>query len=585
MNARVLLVLVLVAVGLGAVLWFTDERPPLQQSASTMVLDGRTLTECVRMRWQFAKRPPVEVARGADGMFMLSEPIVDLASPGYLKNIVDTWDSAEIHAARLADDADGRQVAGLAPPELVFRADFADGKRIEVEVGGPGPLGDTETRFVRRGERIWVGSQALYSSLQVGLDDLRDRRVFRHLPMQAQELMVEQAVPGGKREAMRLKLQDGQWRLVEPIQGRADGATAQRFVIAVLSLTVTDFIAGMVTLPERPPELVVQVRGAHGEENLQLWVERGQVFGQLPGRNITFNSDNIQYVQAFQNAAESLRARILVPMGDSVAENLAELVVDPGQGRGERMRLVRENARWRLHEPVQFAAAPTPCNEAAHALQLLVVREFVSDDGPRPRADDPRYGLGPAQRTTVAVRANHEKSTMSLWFGAEFERDGVASVYCCSADEPDTVGLVPKEHVDTLRRAWTEYCDKAVSQQNVTVERLELRHRDGRQRQFRLANGKWELEGTPGERAEVGDIANDTLRELRGVKALDGRLARFAEPDWRLQLLRANQDLLTELQVWDGGAGQPLVVRGPGAEQVVFELRPLDSKQLRELWL
>jgi Domain of unknown function (DUF4340) len=582
MNARGLLLLLLVAVGLGAVLWFTDEKPPIQTTARTMALDGRTLTECVRMRWQFVRQPPVELSRSADGMFMLSEPIVDLASPGYLKNIVDTWDSAEIHAAKLADDADGRQVAGLQPPELVFRAEFADGKHVEIEVGGPGPLGDTETRFVRRGGRIWVGSQALYSSLRVGLDDLRDRMVFRHQPVQATELMVEQAVPGGKREAMRLRLQDGQWRLLEPIQGRADAATAQRFVVAVLSLTVTDFIAGMVTLPERPPELVVQVRGAHGEENLKLWVERGQVFGQLPGRNVTFNSDNIQYVQAFQNAAESLRARILVPMGDSVAENLAELVVDPGQGRGERMRLVRESGRWRLHEPVQFAAAATPCNEATHALQLLVVREFVNDDGPRPRADDPRYGLGAAQRTTVQVRANQDKATTALWFGADFVRDGVASVYACRADEPDTVVLVPKEHVETLQRDWTEYGEKDVLKQNVTVERLELKHRDGRQRVFRLAAGKWELEGTPGERAEVGDIANDSLRDLRAAKVRDGR--RPADPDWRLQLMRANGDLFTELRVWDGGPGQPLVVRAPASDQVEFELRSLDSKQLRELW-
>ncbi|MCU0866270.1 MAG: DUF4340 domain-containing protein [Planctomycetes bacterium] len=583
MGARGLLCLLLLALGLGAVLWFTDEKPPLQQTSAAMVLDGRSLTECLRMRWQFHKKPPIEVERSPDGGFRVSEPIMDLASPGYMKNIVDVWDGAQFEASKLADDEAGRQAAGLLPPELVFRAEFPDGKHVEVEVGGAGPLGDKETRFVRRGGRIWVGHQALFSSLQVGLDDLRDKRVFRTQPSQASELMVEQAVPGGKREAMRLVVKDGQWRLVAPIEGRADPATAQRFVVAVLSLVVTDFIAGVVTLPEREPDLVVQVRGAQGEENLKLWLERGDVFGVLPGRNVIFTSDNVQYVQAFQNAAESLRARILVPMGDSVTENLAELVLDPGQGRGDRLRLVRESQRWRLHEPVQFAAAPTPCNEAAHALQMLVVREFVSDDGPRPRAEDPRYGLGPALRTTLQVRAVDEKATTALWFGGETSRDGMASVYCCRADDPDTVVLVPKEHVDTLRRAWTDYCNKDVLKQTALVERLELAHRDGKQRVFRLHDGKWELEGTVGERAEVGDIANETLRDLGAVRVLPGSDARFTTPDWKLSLQRANRDEFAELLLWDGD-GAPLLVRVKGVDQVVYELGALDGKVLRGLW-
>ena len=586
MGLRGLLLLLLVAAGLGAVLLFTDEKPPVTKTAETAVLDGRTLTESVRLRWQFDRRQPIEITRGPDGRFMLAEPLVDLASMGYMRQIIDSWDAAQMQAAKLVDDEAGQQAAGLVPPELVFRADFADGKSITVEIGGAGPLGDKSTRYLRRDGKLWVGHAVLIECLRVGLDDLREKRVFRHDYPQANELRVEQQLPGGKREALVLQVVDGAWRLVAPVRGRADATATQRFVTAVLSLRVSDFIAGMTTMPEREPDLVVQVRGAHGEENLKLWQAQGDVFGVLPGRNVTFTSSNLEYVQAFQNATEYLRARLLVDLGDSAIENLVEFVFDPGEGRGDRLRLVRESSTepWRLQEPVPVAASATPCNDTAAALQRLVAREFVDDEVTRPRAEHEPFGLVPARRVTVQVRAAGQRATTSLWFGADVVRDNDTLVYACRADEPDTVVLVPKETVAVLLRQWTEYCAREVVRQTALVERLDLAHRDGRQRTFHLDGGKWVLQGTPGERPELADIANDMLRDLTGNKVVDSRGSRFATADWTLRLMRNNGDEFVALKLWDDGPERPLLIQGPLSTQVAFELAPLTGKQLRELW-
>ncbi|MFY9340981.1 MAG: DUF4340 domain-containing protein [Planctomycetota bacterium] len=584
MGLRAIVVLVLLAAGLGAVLWFTDEKPPTKVVATSPVLEGRSLATASLLRWQWKGRPPIEVGRGPDGRFQIQEPIVDLASAAFLKQICDAWDSAQMRRAPIADDDAGREKAGLAPPELVLGIEFADKARLDLEVGGQGPLGNT--RFLRSHGVIWEGGDGLLESMRVGLDDLRERAVWRNAFAHATEVVVDQKLASGKRETLHLRLEGDQWRLLAPIQGRADPVAAQRFVTALLSLRVDDFKAGVVKFPDRPPEYEITVRGAHGEEHCRLWQELGQLFGQLPGRGVGFSSDNQQVMAIFENAAENLRARILVPMGQGTFADLVELVVDPGQGRGDRLRLVREgdNRDWRMVEPVEFAAAPTPCNEAAHALQNLVAREFVDDAGSkRPRAEDPRYGLGPGRLTVTARGASGGKATV-LWLGGDCKRGDETLVFASRADEPDTVTLVPKGQVEVLARPWLVYCSLRILLQSAAVDRIDLLKKTGDQRRFQIEGGQWVLAGTPGARKEVGEFVQDELRDLVGVKAVDARGKAFDEPDWGIVLGRTNDDVLAKLRIWDRGAEQVLLLQGGDRGPVAFEVSNRLSSELRRLW-
>lgn len=583
MGLRAILVLLVVGLGLGAILYFTDEKPQTQKVAQTPVLEGRSLTDCVRVRWQFRGRPPIEMGRAADGRFQMQEPLVDVASAAHMKQIVDAWDSAQMRATPLADDDAGRQQAGLSPPELVFTAEFADKHELTIEVGAPGPLGTT--RFLRAHGKIWEGGEALLESMRANPDDLRERAVFRNAFAQASEVRLDQQMPSGKRETLHVKLEKDGWRLLAPIQGRADPVAAQRFVTSILSLRVDDFAQGVTRFPDREPRIVVMVKGAYGEENLQLWDERHELFGSLPGRNLAFTSSSVQYAQIFENAVDGMRARILVPMGEGTFAEMLELVVDPGQGRGDRLRLSRETpaAAWSLLEPVPYPSAPTPCNEAVHAVQLLVAMEFVEDaDAKRPRAEDPRYGLQ-AGRLVVTTRGVRDALPTTLWFGSETQRGEDKFVHACRADEPDTVVLVQKAHVDTLRRGWLDYCALRVLQQPAGIDRLDLAHKDGRTRTFQIEGGQWQLVGTPGER-DLAELVTEDLSDLVGSKAVDARGAAFDQPDWGLKLMRRNGDELGLLKCWDRGDDQPLLVQAGERAPVVFELKPRIAKALRALW-
>lgn len=589
MGGRAILMLLFLAGALGAVLYFTDREAPVVERVESAALLGRSMRDATRIRWQFHEREPVEIGRAPDGRFQVKEPIVDIASAAYLRSIMDAWDSAQMLAVPFEDDDAGREKAGLAPPKMKLIVEWQE-QRVDIEVGDPGPLGDT--RFLRRDGKIWQGGNALLETMKVGLDDLREKQVFRHQFVHTNTLQVDQVNALGGRETITLERDGADWRLQTPVTGRADPGAAQTFVTAVVSLRVDFFQPSIARRPEREPDIKISVDGSFGAEQLGLWVEQGQLWGYLPERGHLFISDNRQYGQVFVNAANNLRARILVPMGDSTFEELGEMVIDPGQGRGDRVRLRRDsqNSDWLLLEPVEYLARATPVNEAAHALQRLVARKFVTEEGAiRPRAEDPRYGMSGA-RWALSTRRISEKSLHTIWFGGDAPAAGSeAMIYCARSDEPDNIALVPKAALETLQRSWTDYCDKAIMRQNAQVERLDLVHSDGRTLTYRVqADGSWKRDGADGDRSEVGEFVEDTLRDFVGKKVVDMRTG-FGPPDWALTLMRGNGDALGQARIWDPGDGARLIARGqtaPGKQEqpVGVELGKRDTDELRKLW-
>ncbi|MFT4513550.1 MAG: hypothetical protein ACI89X_003609 [Planctomycetota bacterium] len=603
MRGKAILVLLLLVSGLVGVLVFTDETPPVTKVDSMPVLQGRSLTTATKIRWQFHEMVPIEIGHAPDGRFQIQEPLRDIASMAYLRQMVFIWDSANMQATKHPDTEEGRAKTGLITPELRFIVEWEDGKRIEVELGAEGPLGDS--RFIRlvdvENSRIWEGGPGLIPSMRVGLNDLRSRQVFRHASGSITSVRLDQANSLGRREPVHMKTgENDEWVLVEPVTGRADPAAAQKFVTAITSLRVTHFQPGNINLPERDPDIRIELKGAYGEEKVDLWMESGQIWGLLPARGHIFTSSNNQYGQVFVNAVNNLRARILVPMNESTFEELCELIIDPGQGRGDRIRLLRKSqtSPWRLIEPVTCQTSPTPVNEAANALHQLVARAFVVEDGVRPRSNDPRFGMDGA-RWSVTTRRLRKKEMYTLWFGSDVPvaigSDEEALVYACRSDEPDNVAVVQKLPLETLQRSWLVYCDKQIRQHTAIVERMELQRRAGKdhagvvqeaeQRSFAMQKDEsWRLEGAEADRTEVGDFARETLRDFVGTKAVDIR-AGFDEPDWVLSLKRANGDELGLIGFWDGGENKPLIAKARGgADEVGFELSKRQSTALRAFW-
>ena len=202
MGFRTTLVLLLVAAVLGAVLWFTPDQVPDRPTLDVPLLEGRSLGEARTLRWQLQDQPMVELQRQEDGGFRITEPLVDIASRARVAAIGAAYDTARILPAREGAAADSAFLAqvGLDQPRAWFEAGWPDGSTVRIELGEPGALGSDI--FVRRGTTIHQGSVALRTTLEVGLEDLRERQVFANHPMAVSRVQIDRLLDSGKREVM-----------------------------------------------------------------------------------------------------------------------------------------------------------------------------------------------------------------------------------------------------------------------------------------------------------------------------------------------------------------------------------------------
>ncbi len=578
MGFRTTLVLLLVAAALGAVLWFTPDQVPDKPTLDTPLLEGRSLGDASALRWQLVDQPMVEVQRQDDGGFRITEPLVDVASRARIAAIGAAYDTARILPAREGAAADAAFLAqvGLDRPRAWFEAAWPDGATVRIELGEPGALGSDI--FLRRGTTVHQGSIALRTTLEVGLEDLRERQVFANHPLAVSQVRIDRVLDTGAREVMELQRGESGWRMVQPIATRVEPVATQALLAQLLGLRIDQFPASVMRLPEREPDIRVQVEGGFGPEQVDLWRDpSGQLLGRLDSRKIRFASSDLQLQSVFEDAVGRLRARWLVPVVNP-SEQLLRVVVDWGTAGPARLVLARESvqSQWSVVEPVGASVDPTALAELVQAINNCRVLEFASGG-----SAEPRYGIGPGS-VRVSVFATELKQPVVLVLGAGGTLGEAAVTWCARDDEMDQVVAIPGPVADLMRREWRAYVSRQALRLDVPVGRVEARRGD-QVRVFELRNGKWYRDPEAVPVAELPDLV-DELRDLRGERVDGARQLQLGDPDWTLALCRANGDQLVVLRVWERGQGAPLLVQPSSQPALVYEVSPYLSGYIGVLW-
>ena len=575
MRARASLALLGVVAALALVLWLTDEKPSDVGRVAVPALGGHALDRAVLIRWEQQGLQPIEIRRDPGGPFRLTEPIDDLASVAFLRSLAATYDSAQLADQQQPDTEQNRKKYGLDQPRLVVDVKFEDGALQHLELGGEGWSG--RDVYVRREGRIYLGGLALWSSLQVNLDDLRDRAVFRTPGSALTGVVVEERTEAGPRR-LRLARHDLDWRLVEPVSALADAQAAHGFVAQLLGLHIDQFPPSVVRFPEGAPDLVVTLEAGAQQETVSLFQDQqGSLFGRLPERKITFACGAAQFNAIFGVAADQLRAKVLLPIGN-VHQDLVRIIVEPGEGRGPRLVLGRSSVadpQWTLVEPVHALANPTPVQQLLTALNNLHALAFF-DGG----AAAPRFGLR-QDGLRVGALAADKRAPAFVWLGSDDRQGELDVTYAARADLPDEVASVPRGAVDQIRRPWTDYLALEVLRLDQPVQRLDLQRRDGAARTFRRQAQGWRQDGATALREDVDDIV-DEVRDLHGKRAFGARMLQLGEPEWTLKLCRDSGDAFATLSFWERNGA--LLVQPGSASEVAYELSPTHAKLLRQLW-
>lgn len=536
------LLLLVLAAGLALALRWTGGDDTGDGDLTEPALDGRHLLDAQRI----AVRPQpdaqlIELRRGAGYAFEMVEPLRDVASRAVLLSLGSAFDTARLIETYAPEDLtdDLLDQLGLRPPRAEINADFGE-HTVRLEIGEEGPLG--EDVYVRKNGKVYRGGKALYTVLQGTPDDYREHVLFRNDASTWRKLAIETP-------HQRLAVERGggaEYRITEPISARAQPAECEALATAILGLTVGRFVGGNMTPPGRA-DCTIEVDGGAGQESLQLWFQPdGSPLALLRPRELVFALPRADYSTLLLASADGLRSRLLIP---APPDDLAELQIDPGAGRGKALVLRRAaNQLLEVAEPVRAPAHAPAVTRVLEALAVLTAQSFV-DAGPE---DYAALGLE-AGPLSITAKGRIDTRAVTVLLG-RIEGD---VCYARRADEPWVV-TVPKRCAEAFAAPWTEFVGRIVYQAPAidNIWRLQYRRGDRTWTYAKGEDGAWHREGE----AEVSETARAAVIALCDLRAVAVREPEAEEPA---------DEVHVELQLENGMLVQRLGVRPVGTRALV----------------
>jgi hypothetical protein len=517
MRWRGLLLLVLAVGALLAGLWLTRDKGEQPQQVQEPLLGTRRLSEARRI--VIRNQPevaPLVIEQEAGGRFILAEPVRDDLSEGWLRALLQSWDTAMVHRVFAPAEVDAALLreTGLAVPPAMVRAEFEDGGETALELGEIGPLGHL---YVRRDGGIYYAPADLLSSIQGTPDDLREHLVFRNRPQEVQRFVLRRKLADDREETLAIELGRDGYRLVEPVAVPASDPAARALLAQMLGLRLESFLSGNVGEEPQAADFTLEVDGERGPERVRLWSRPDQpLVGVHDGRGIAFTLPRRIEQGPFAITAEDLRTRVVIPFR---VEQMQRLKLDPGARRGAALVLVRDQANeLRLAQPVAAATNPGAIAALMQALRRLGAVEFV---GPTP-ADLAPLGLAEPS-LTLAIDGSMPQESASLRFGADVAPAGGGDKVLTYAQVvgDELIVKVPKEAVDALRIAWHELVALQVYRNEARGEIGRVIYRRGEKTAayVRGEDGNWRREGEAAVLARLAEVVTE-LCDLRAQRAV-----------------------------------------------------------------
>ncbi|MCX7819624.1 MAG: DUF4340 domain-containing protein [Kiritimatiellae bacterium] len=312
------------------------------------------------------ERPSVRTRVARDGtIWRLLEPVeapADAVEVGrLLETLADVVSGTPIPAEELREAPPVEM--GFDPPAARI-ALVRPGGDLTFECGQALPGGRLYVRLSPPNVFFAVNTNVL-AAIPPSADALRDRTLF---PGVSDIRQIRLRRPGGRIHLSRAD--DGQWRIMEPIQARADRQAAQRLVEALLTARVREFVRDEVALGDPygldESAIEVLVDAGPGVESRSLRIGRRSdtdpagVYAQRGGsRAVVTVSAEIAWMCAA--SLDDLRDRRLVPIAP---EDIAGWSLERGN---RRLHLVTTNGGWTILEPT-----PAPADDAR-------VRAFIRE--------------------------------------------------------------------------------------------------------------------------------------------------------------------------------------------------------------
>jgi len=507
MNSRNTWRWIVVAAGLFAFIFFYQRHMDKSGGGPVRVLPN--LRAALATSVQVRPTANLEIrADRTNGVWQLSEPLVYPAQAVSIEKLLTELERLTpatcITARELRDRPKADEEYGFATPQASIIIE-QPGYTARVRVGAKTSPGDQVFLQVVGGEGVYVVDADLLKYVPRSADDWRDTALLDMKGLAFDRLAVTN---GAKVFELRRDATNQLWRMVYPLQARANSAKTEESLQMLQSVRVRQFVPDdsrmdLETFGLQPPELEVALgQGTNTMARLQF------------GKSLTNDTRLVYARRVGLNAVVAVPKDLLASwyalvndFRDPLLVTLTAPVASIEVRTQDKFSVQQQtNDTWRVL-PQDLPADPGLVRDLLSALSALRIVEFTTDAATAP--DLPLYGLAsPTRQYTLRAPATNSPSglTNAIIAQLNFGTNQADKVFAQRADEPGFVYAVKLTDFQRLPAAGWQMRERRIWDLSTNdVARATLRQQ-GRARQINR-NGPHDWSLAPGSQGVINDLA------------------------------------------------------------------------------
>ncbi len=392
-NTAILAVLVAL---LGAYLYLV-ERPAYQREQEKRTLLSFDPDEAVKIALETSGEK-IEIEK-REGKWVITAPRELPADQTAVQNLLRATAEAELKR-EVAENPKDWAPFGLDEPVARVQVELEGGRALpSLAVGKATPIGFNA--YARRDDeaQVLLTTGAFRSGVQKKLDDLRDRKILDF----EEDDVSEIALRPREGAAVRIHRDAAGWKIVEPIEAKADAARVRSLLGSLRTMRVRRFVEGdeggdAAARGLEPPRLRVELSLEGGESRV---LEVGgatpeaserQIYVRVPDRDAVYTVGSHVWTSLSKNAND-LRDKTVLAVDRKAVSRLAVERKD-----GEDFVLERQGDEWHVADAGAAATRKTVAQRLVDDVLELHGTSVATDTG-----DFESFGLDePSIRITLS---------------------------------------------------------------------------------------------------------------------------------------------------------------------------------------
>ncbi|MDQ3623375.1 MAG: DUF4340 domain-containing protein, partial [Verrucomicrobiota bacterium] len=397
MKFRSTLILLLLAAGLFAYIWFVERNRPTtrearEQSQRVAKID-RDEFDAISIK---SPEDKLEL-RKKDNVWFLEEPVKDRADSMAINQLFTTVETLKHDAAIGADGKaptkEQIREFGLGDPDTKVRFAGKD-KRVEFEFGKDAAVEGKVYLKIEDKSVVYVVGSDFKNQVAKKADEFRDKK----LTDLSTGLLTKAIIKTAQGE-IELEKKDKHWQITRPLNARGDDAKIGDVLSQATTARIESFVAdsanlsayglqeprGTVTLYSEGSEqpAILQIGTNPGDEK-----DKEKTYAKLSTRDsVVLLPKSIESL--LETKPNDLRDKSLVRVESDIVDRI--IIEAPGK---EKIVLARSGETWVRKTDKDLPINAPAANKLLTTLQTQQVASFVADVA----TDLPKYGLDQPQR-------------------------------------------------------------------------------------------------------------------------------------------------------------------------------------------